>query len=596
MSIRSAFPFLLAIPMLCSASYAADVEPQNPLFTYNISQKTNVSAVITDAETGQPVNNYKITIGEHIPPEPINWYPLHSFAPFNILKNDNAFSISTKASLKKYVFHIAAPGYEPQYSHEWNLDTDKSLWNIKLKPAKNITGKVVASDGNTVYDAQLIIVLANNKIKISGPSFEEFNPTATQKVYHDTLKPLNIYKSDIDGTFLIPPQNEDYRIVALSPEGYQLIEHNDIKPGEENIIKLGDWTTLTGSITYKDKPIKGQLVQANYTLFAPGAIEDAFKPLNVDMRYTTKTLPDGTFKFDYIPFQFVNIVLVHKDPTTGNLLRVKSSLVKVQSDKYPELNFKFEKSMIVGKIVNHDGSPLPSYHSGVISLTSKTPLKDYKASINPDNTFSFDQVTPAELSLAADFSLADHRSFDTQTVKNLTLRKTINLLKGTPPLVLDLGNVPINKPIQEVSTGNTASDFTAKILSDNSSFKLSDYRGKYVVVDFSPAYSGFMFSQIADVNKAYKIFKDRDDVAFFSFVFKNTDDFDMTDPSSYNNKAKWPVAMLDNAADDAATKAFGASEFEAVFLISPDGQIIAKDNDMFGPNIAKTMEKLIPAK
>ncbi|QDU32017.1 AhpC/TSA family protein [Poriferisphaera corsica] len=593
MTIRHTLSFLLTLTLLCAPA-AAQLDLSAAFKAPTKKQTTAIAATVTDADTGSPIYNFDITIGYRDPSKlDTTWYPLKSFAPFNVRITENTFKIRTTEPLAHYAFYITAPGYLPQYSHEWELDTLNSTWSIKLKPAANITGTILSPSGNPVYNAQLIPVIDDTRVTISGPIFEQFNPSADIEASHTNKKPLLIYNSNLDGSFTLPPHNEKFRLLILSPQGYQLLEQKDLDTDQPNSITLGEWQPLTGSIKLKDKPIAGQLIKINGPLYAPGAIEDTFKPTNILLSFKTRTKTDGSFLFDYMPFQFINANIIQDDPYRPDTV-IQNNLIKVQSDKFPVLKFDFDNTIITGKIINYDHTPLPKFYSATIELSSKQPLKNYSSTLFPDGSFTFQSIIPAELSLSANISFVNKLENVLDNSDNKTLRKTINIPTENPPLVLNLGTIPLSAPNASLDTGNAAPQITAKYLNDNQSFNLNDYRGKYVLLDFSPAFNGFAFSQIADVNTAYQQFKSNPNVKFFSFLFKDSPDFDPYDPKTYENKTDWPVVLLPNAADDAATQTLGASDFACIYLISPTGQIIAKDTDLFGPNIATTLQKLIP--
>lgn len=139
--------------------------------------------------------------------------------------------------------------------------------------------------------------------------------------------------------------------------------------------------------------------------------------------------------------------------------------------------------------------------------------------------------------------------------------------------------------VQKVGTkvGDQAPDFILKDLSGKT-YKLSDFHGKYVFVDFWGTWCPPCIESLPDIKNAYDSL-DKNKVAFISICS------DCDDLAEFLQQNDLPWLQL--IADTKSKNDFSVSEFPTPYLIGPQGKILAEGNSQAGYKSFSNPKKLI---
>ena len=124
-----------------------------------------------------------------------------------------------------------------------------------------------------------------------------------------------------------------------------------------------------------------------------------------------------------------------------------------------------------------------------------------------------------------------------------------------------------------LTPGEIAPDFTAAKY-DGGDFKLSDYRGKYVLFDFWATWCAPCIAEIPNLANADKTYGGEG----FEVIGLSVDD-KIDKPKAFLKKRKldYTQGYLSPERYEEVANMYGITSIPSIWLIGPDGKIIAKD-------------------
>jgi len=123
-----------------------------------------------------------------------------------------------------------------------------------------------------------------------------------------------------------------------------------------------------------------------------------------------------------------------------------------------------------------------------------------------------------------------------------------------------------------VKVGQDAPLFTAKTV-DGKELKLVDYKGKFVLLDFWATWCGPCLGETPNLKAVFEKYGRRDDFVLIGLSL----DKDPAQPAAYakENGCEWVEGFLGDWGKDEVTKMYGVRGIPSIWLIGPDGKVLA---------------------
>lgn len=205
--------------------------------------------------------------------------------------------------------------------------------------------------------------------------------------------------------------------------------------------------------------------------------------------------------------------------------------------------------------------------------------KVYTLKADKDGKVVEKDVAPGNYTLSVQFFKDENPTRGTDPIADGGKRITVG------DQAVAAGDVTVNIR-RSVNVGDMAPDFSVKTV-DGKPFKLSDYRGKYVLVDFWAVWCGPCRGETPNLKATFDAHSSN---SRFTMIGLSLDK-DAKAPIDYakKNDLKWVPGFLGDWGADTVTKAYGIRGIPSIWLIGPDGKVVAKG--LRGANIKGTVDK-----
>jgi thiol-disulfide isomerase/thioredoxin len=214
--------------------------------------------------------------------------------------------------------------------------------------------------------------------------------------------------------------------------------------------------------------------------------------------------------------------------------------------------------------------------------------RSYDAEVAGDGAFQIHDVPEGTYRLQGNLRQSPAEGAD--RIASLDTNIFVSPARGDSNAAVDLGRIeiPAQKTQQTLRIGDLAPAFEVKTL-DGAPLRLADFRGKFVLLDFWATWCRPCVHETPFLKAACKSFGANARFAMISLSL----DADPAAPEEFarKNDIQWTQGFLGEWSKSVVTPLYGVEGIPSIFLIAPDGKIIARD--LRGEEISEAVAKVL---
>jgi RNA polymerase sigma factor (sigma-70 family) len=562
--------------------------------TIVLHRPQHLHGTVTDAEDGRPVARFTLILG--------SGPPLLGFTPRWARDQaraftDGRFDLTCDPSTEeagRCSIRIEADGYEPAELREF-LDSEEDVaHDFKLRRNSRrppLTGIVRDPAGRPLAGVDVVLCLADDDVRIANGRLDDGHGRA----------PATRLRTDRDGRYTFRPQEGRISIAAANDAGFAVRSPEELAASPD--ITLTPWGRIEGVMKIGPRPAPRQKVRAWLHDLGPFGRVD----------YDALTDDDGRFVLERVTPGRLMVYRYVQDADHHGWTASNPANVDVQPGETLRIQVGGTGRPIVGRLGLPEGVALAHFvlgHGGNLSTERTGPPtpddypdysddqrsawwdafrktregrayfegaeREYAIAIHPDGSFRIEDVPAGRYVLKLPFT--GNTGGDRSARIAFTRVDVVvpEVPGGRSDVPLDIGVIPLDVfPFRELAVGDRVPEITARAV-DGRPLDLASMRGKFVMLAFWATYHGPTRASIPYLKATHDAFG-RD--PRFVMIGLNEDVHpDIMRRYVAHHHLAWEQRYLGSGDDpNPIAAAFGVRYPINVFLIGPDGRILAKD-------------------
>lgn len=351
------------------------IKPSDDEIVITLSAPIHVTGTVVDADTGKPINDFKVIQGIAWPNQPeVTW---QRWQP-EVHPNEGKFAFDVTSPYPGYAVRIESPDYEPADSRVFKLTESSVSLEFKLKRGRILAGTVHTPDNKPVAGAEVVLCTGD-----TGPYITNGKITQPEQ--------WTLARTDKEGHYKFPPQSGKFTLVVVHDQGYAEARPEQLAKSFD--ITMQPWAKIEGTLKIGAKPGTQQTIKVNRQ---DPTGRQSLPRVYHDLGSSTDN--EGHFAVDHVPPGKVSVA-VQVQLTQNTYGYTQSQTVNVNAGETSIVNLGGIGRPVVGKFTvpaELAGKMTPA-NDNTYAMSQISPLKDYR----PANWASLDEA--ARKKIAEDF-------------------------------------------------------------------------------------------------------------------------------------------------------------------------------------------------
>jgi peroxiredoxin len=455
----------------------------------------------------------------------------------------------------------------------------------------HLSGTVYLPNGEAASNAAILLPVQRESAMLGDRRFEYENYSS-------------IYRTASNGAFVIPEIPGAHQLYVAHEDGF--CEFKLDHPQSPLSIHLVPWGRLEGVVTLEGKPAPHQKMALLKGSFLPGVVQLSLSPAT----FQTESDDQGRFVFEHLPPGELQVCRIVRNTYQG------AQSVEIAAGKTTEIRHGFNGRLLKGRFVASNASTNLNWKGGrIFNLSTKLPPLEppsgedpqtwqqkfwessegqqrqknthhFGLTIEADGSFRINDVPPGTYELRGE--LREGPASDIPIGGKVLGRINQDVLvperpADNPNEPLDLGELVLQLVIN-LNPGDAAPDFEIKKL-DGGSVHLTDFRGKYLLLDFWATWCGPCRAETPHLKSVYVSYGKNPNFAMLGLSLDKA----VEEPKAYakTEGIAWQQGFLGDWSKATLPARYGVEGIPAIFLVDPAGKIVVMD--LRGAEIAKAV-------